>query len=305
MQKVLSRMGIRLTLSRREMIAFYLFLVPWFVGFILWTAGPMLASLYLSLTRYSVVASPVWVGLQNYVDVFTKDAMFPRSMVATGTFVLCVPVAVVAGLLIGTLLSNERLKGLRLFRAAVFAPYVTAPVAVAVIFLFVFNPTRVGLLNVGLKLVGLKTVNWFRTGGSAMAVLWLVYVWTRLGFNMIFVITGLQAIQPEYYESAALDGASPFQRFRYITLPLITPTLFFLLVMGFTSAFQEFNLPFLMTGGGPRDSTALVNFYTYKLAFEYTRMGYASAVATVTLVVLVVVTLIQWRLQDRWVFYAE
>lgn len=289
----------------RSTLTGYAFLFPALIGFLVFQIYPLGADLYNSLFRWTIVSPRVWQGLSNYQDIFTKDVAFRRSIVATMSFVLCVPISVVVGLLAGVVLNNQRLKGLPIFRTIVFTPFVTAPVAVAVIFLFIFNPTRVGLVNVGLKMMGLKTVNWFRTGTLAMFVLWVAYIWVRLGFNMIFVLAGLQTISSEYYESAALDGASPFQQFRYITLPLITPTLFFLLVIGLITAFQEFNLPFLMTNGGPRDSTALINFYIYRLAFEYNRMGYASAVAAVTFVILLVLTVVQWRLQSRWVFYTD
>jgi multiple sugar transport system permease protein len=294
-------MGIRMTLSRREMIAFYLFLVPWFVGFVLWTAGPMLASLYLSLTRYSVVASPVWIGLQNYADILREDLTW-MSLKATAIYTFgTVGLRVVLALLLATLL-NQKLPLLSLWRTIYYLPVVTSGVAVALMWMWIFQP-NFGLVNNMLwNLFGIKGPSWFFDKDWVLVTFILTSTWS-VGGPMLIYLAALQGVPTALYEAAKIDGAGVVRRYIHITLPMISPAIFFNVILSIIGSFQVFTPAYVITQGGPQYASYFFVYHLYLHAFGYFEMGVASALAWVLFVIIMIFTLILFRGGERLVYY--
>ena len=289
---------------RREMVAGYLFLSPWILGFILFVAGPILASAYFSLTAYDVARPPRWVGLQNYVDAFTSDDRFLPSLQLTFTYaIVSVPLALFGSLLLAILL-NQRLRGTRLYRTFFFLPSLTPAVATAILWTWLLQPD-VGLVNYILSLVGVRGPKWLGSTEWAMPSLIAIALWTGIGGNrMMIFLAGLQGVSQELYDAAEVDGAGTLARFRHITLPMISPTMFFNLVLGVIGALKVFTVAFIATSGGPAFATWFLAYHIYQEAFQYFRMGYGSALAWIFVITLLIFTFLQMRLSKRFVYYA-
>lgn len=292
----------------REALTGYACIAPWVAGFLLMTAGPMVASLYFSTTSWTMLAPPVPVGLANYGTVLTDDPLFVQSLGNTLYYVLlAVPLGIMVSLGLALLL-NQRVRGIAVFRTAFFLPSITNLVAVSMLWLWVFNP-EYGLLNMMLGAVGIEGPYWLQSEVWAKPSLILMSLWGVGGTMMIF-LAALQGIPQELYEAAALDGAGPSRRFVHITLPMISPAMLFNLVIGIIGSFQVFTQAFVMTGsaqpgteGGPNNATLFVVLYLYKKAFQEFRMGYASALAWVLFFLILAATIAQMRLAKRWVHY--
>ena len=285
----------------RPEICGYIFISPFFVGFLVWTLGPFLASIYLSTVKWSMFGKPEFVGLGNYVKLFTRDERFIQSLVNTFVYVLVsVPLKQVIALMIAMLL-NQELRGIYIYRTIFYLPSVTAGAATAILWTRVFG-FHMGILNAGLDLVGIETVPWLTSTTWALPTLIFISLWT-VGSIFIIYLAGLQGVPTHYYEAAEVDGASPWQKFYKITIPLITPSIFFNTVMGFIGSFQVFTQAFIMTGGGPADRTLFLVLYLYYNAFEYFQMGYASAMAWILFVIIMIFTVVQLVLSKRWVYY--
>ncbi len=285
-----------------ENLAGYLFLTPWLIGLIAFTIIPVLASLYLSFTDYNMLLTPNWIGLENYTKLFS-DMRFQKSMSVTVKYVILgVPIKLICALLIAVLL-NRKIHGLGIYRAAYYLPSLLgSSVAVSVLWRQIFN--RNGLVNQLLAMIGIEGMNWIATPSTAIYTIIILEIW-QFGSPMLIFLAGLRQIPHELYESASIDGASALKRFFRITLPLLSPTIFFNLVMQMINAMQSFNSVFIISGGtgGPLDSTLLLSLYLYLNGFAYFKMGYASAIAWIILVIVAVITLIQFRLSGKWVFY--
>ena len=285
-----------------ENLAGYLFLTPWLIGLIAFTIIPVLASLYLSFTDYNMLLTPNWIGLENYTKLFS-DMRFQKSMSVTVKYVILgVPIKLICALLIAVLL-NRKIHGLGIYRAAYYLPSLLgSSVAVSVLWRQIFN--RNGLVNQLLAMIGIEGMNWIATPSTAIYTIIILEIW-QFGSPMLIFLAGLRQIPHELYESASIDGASALKRFFRITLPLLSPTIFFNLVMQMINAMQSFNSVFIISGGtgGPLDSTLLLSLYLYLNGFAYFKMGYASAIAWIILVIVAVITLIQFRLSGTWVFY--
>lgn len=289
-------------LRRREAIEGYLFILPAVLGFLMFRLGPMLYSLYLSFTDYTARGAPKLIGLGNYLYLFTKDPRFLDSVRSTFLFVAgYLPVNISLGLAIA-LLMNQRVPGIFLFRVIYYLPAVTSGVAVAILWQFVFHK-QWGLLNALLAIVGIESIGWLVDPNWVMLAFIIMSIW-GVGGSMIIYLAGLQSIPSELYESAGIDGAGSISRFWYITLPLLSPTIFFVLVTGLIGAFQIFESAYIMTNGGPKFATYFFGLNIYFTAFKTLRFAYASALAWVLFVIIVALTILIFRTSGRWVFYS-
>ena len=284
----------------REQMDAYLFIAPWLIGFLLFTAGPMLASLYISFNRWEIVTPPVWTGLEQYQKLFTDDRFY-LSLWNTAYYVfLGVPLHLFLALL-AALAMNLNLRGIRIFRTLYYVPSLTPAVANSILWPWIFHP-QYGLANAFLQTLGLKGLYWLQDPLLAKPSFIIMSFWT-IGGQMVILLAGLKGIPEQLYEAAAIDGANTWQNFRHVTLPLLTPALFFNLIIAIIGAFQVFTQAFIMTEGGPNYATLFYLPYLYRMAFENFQMGYASAMAWVLFIIILFFTILQFRLSDRWVFY--
>ena len=278
------------------------YVAPYVVGLLVFTAIPFIGSLYLSFTDYQLMQGARFTGLENYIDLFTRDRTFTRSFNVTMAYVLLtVPLKLAFALFIAVIL-NSKLKAIGLFRTAYYVPSILGgSIAVAVLWRYMFAET--GLVNMVLTGLGLEAVNWFGNPGTALFTITLLRLW-QFGSAMVIFLAALQGIDKSLYEAAAIDGAKKWRTFVSITLPLLTPVIFFNLIMQMVQAFQEFNGPYVITNGGPQKSTYLLPLYIYEMAFKKFNMGYASAIAWVLFAIIMVLTLVAFWSSKHWVYYA-
>jgi multiple sugar transport system permease protein len=306
---VLTRRLARLTLRQREERDFYVLISPWLIGFILFTGGPVLYSFLMSLTDWTGLTNREWVGFQNYIQLFTVDPLF--GTVLANTFVygfFSVTLGTVAALG-AALLMNQKVPGISIFRTIYYLPSVTSGVAIAIMWAWMFNP-RSGLVNYMLSLVGVQGPGWFSSPYWAMPGLIIISLWA-IGPNMVVLLAGLQGIPQYLYEAARIDGANPWQEFRYVTLPMLSPVLFYVMVISMISSFQIFENVFILTGsgggtagvGGPGTATRVYVIDLYLNAFVNLRMGYASAQAWILCVIIMVLTWLMFTISKRRVHY--
>ncbi|MBV7335451.1 sugar ABC transporter permease [Chloroflexi bacterium TSY] len=293
--------------KRNELVAAFLFLLPNVIGFIVFMAGPVLAALGISLLQWNLLNPPKWLGFQNYVDLVTDDD-FWMSLRATAYYMLgSVPLGIALSLGLAVAL-NQKIRGMSFYRTIYFIPVVSSMIAVALMWRWMYNPTS-GILNYMLNelfeflRLPLTAPDWLQSRTWAMPAIIFMSVWKGLGYNMVLFLAGLQGIPSHLYEAAEIDGATSWHKFRNVTLPLLTPTTFFVLIMSIIGSFQVFEQAYIMTRGGPARSTITTVYYIYENGFEWYKMGYASAVAWVLFALILIVTLVQWLYQDRWVFY--
>lgn len=287
--------------KKSETWLFYLCISPWLVGFFIWTAGPMVYSLYLSFTSWDLFTAPRWVGLGNYQDLFTDNTDFWQSLKVTGIYTIVQVPLSLAGALAIALLLNSAVRGIAFFRTIFYLPSVLPSIAVAVLWTWVFNP-EFGVLNVLLRLVGIEGPRWLADPNWALPALIMMSFWT-LGGSMIIYLAGLKGIPTSLYEAAELDGANKVQQLVNITIPQLTPTIFFNLIMNIIGSFQVFTQAYAMTSGGPQKSTLFYMYYLFDMAFIKFRMGYASALAWVLFIIILVFTLLVIRSSTLWVYY--
>ncbi len=280
----------------------YLYLLPTLIGLLLFSAGAVAASFMLSFTSWDIISPPRWIWLGNYADLWKSD-LFWEVVRNTLVFVLlAVPASVCAALGLA-LLVNTGLRGITVFRTAYFLPVVSSMIAVALVWSWIFN-SQYGLLNYLLRVIfGVRGPSWLDDTTWALPAMVIVTVWKGLGYSMVIFLAGLQNIPADVYHAATIDGAGPWRRFRHITLPLLSPTTFFVLVITLINAFQVFEQTYVLTKGGPANSTVTLSYYVYQNAFQFFQMGKAAAVAYVLFAFLFALTLAQFRAQKRWVFY--
>ena len=290
------------TARQRDLITAVLFLLPSVLVFGVFTHFGLVYNLYISLMswRFSGGVNR-WVGLENYSKFFSSDAFAVVFRNTAYYSIVTVMAALGLGLVLALLL-NRPLHGRALARTILFAPYVTRLSAAAMLWLWLYEP-RFGLINIVLGWAGISGPDWMRSAQWAMPGLILMSVWRAAGYNMVIYLAGLQSIPEEIVEAATIDGASAWQVFWRITLPLLSPTTFFLIVTGIIASFKIFTAVAVMTQGGPLDSTQVFTYYIYQQGFMFFRAGYAAAVSTVFFVLLLFLTLAQLRLQRRWVHY--
>lgn len=278
-----------------------LFVSPWIIGFLLWTLYPLLSSLYYSFTRYDLLRPEVWIGFDNFIELFTDDKQFFTVIYNTLYYVLLsAPLGVVSAFLMASLL-NLRIAARPFFRAIFFFPAIVPTVVVAVVWQFLLN-IQFGAINSVLQGLGMPVIPFLSSPALAKPSLIMIYMWAQGNAIVIFLAT-LQDVPRSLYEAATVDGANGMQKFLNITIPMCTPVILFNLIMGFIDGFQNFTLPWLLTGGGPSNSTELYALYLYRNAFEYLRMGKASAMAWLLFLVIVFFTFILFKTSARWVYY--
>lgn len=284
----------------RILIAGYLFVLPWILGFLIFTAGPMLASIVMSFMKWEVITPPEFVGVQNFTALIS-DPLFTTSLYNTAFYtILAVPLQLIVALLTAMLL-NTKAKGIAFYRTIYYLPSVTPVVASAMLWLWIFNP-EFGLANALLDKLNLPKQLWLLDPNWAKPAFIFMSLW-GVGGTMVIFLAGLQGVPAELYEAASIDGASTLQRFRRITLPMLTPVIFFNLLIGLIDSFQIFSSAYIMTDGGPQNRTLFYVLYLYRNGFKYFQMGYASALAWVLFLIVLLVTLLQFRLSKRWVYY--
>ncbi|MFB6721612.1 carbohydrate ABC transporter permease [Kribbella sp. NPDC056345] len=289
-------------MSRRDNLAAYLFLSPWLLGLFLITIGPMIASLYLAFTDYNLIQAPQWIGFQNFTRMLSDERLH-NSLRVTFTYVfVSVPLQLAIALLLAVVL-DRGVRGMAFYRSVFYLPSLLgSSVAIAILWRQVFGTE--GLLNQVLALVGIEGKGWISDPSTALGTLVVLNVWT-FGSPMVIFLAGLRQIPTMYYEAAAVDGASTLRRFFGITMPLLTPIIFFNLVLQIIHAFQSFTQAFVVSGGsgGPSDSTMFFTLYLYDRGFGNFDMGYASAMAWFLLVVIAIFTGVNFLVSKYWVFY--
>lgn len=282
----------------------YVFALPWILGLIIFWGGPILASFYFSFTEYAVIGTPDWVGLANYTKAFTGDDLFWSSLGRTFTFAaFYVPVAVGGALLLAVML-NQKLQGTNFYRTVFFVPHLLPAVALAVVWTFLLDP-RLGPINEFLRNIGVaEPPAWLASRSSALYSVTMISIWAAMGGNtMLIFLAGLQGVPTELYEAADMDGAGPLIKFRHVTLPLLTPTIFFNVVLAVIGALKVFTTAWVATAGGPSYATWFFALHIYSQAFAYFRLGYGSALAWVLVIILLFFTYIQVAYSRRWVHY--
>ena len=295
------RASRRLSVSRREALWGYLFILPWIIGFIAFNAYPIGSVFYLSFTEYNVLQPAEWVGFENYIKIFTDDKLFWKSLYNTVYFVaLSVPGQLILGLA-SALLVNQKIRGQAFWRTAFYLPVMVPYVVSSILFVWILD-ARLGVMNYTLDLIGINGPDWFQSETWAKPAIILLTLW-HMGNYMVIFLAGLQAIPDHLYEAASLDGAGSWRKLINITLPLLTPALLFNLVVGIINSFQVFTFAYVMTRGGPLNSTTFYVYYLYRRAFEYFEMGYASALSVILFVIVMALTVIIFKWSNRWVYY--
>jgi len=272
----------------------YLFILPNVIGVLVFLAYPIFFSLYMSLTNWDFINPAKFVFLKNYIRLFTQDDYFWISMKVTATYVLMFVPGVLVASLVLALAMNQKLRGIRFVRTAIFAPVVTSMVAVAIVWVWLLSKDF-GLINMALGVFGIQPVGWLTNENTALPSIVVVGVWKAMGYDAILLLAALQGVPRILYEAAEIDGANAWGKFWNVTLPMIAPTVVFVTVTSMIGAFQVFDQAFIMTAGGPGTATYVYNFYFYRQAFGQLKMGYASAMAYVLFVVMFIATLIQLR----------
>ncbi len=291
------------SLKRKEAIVAYLFLLPTLLGFIIFVIGPMFSSIWISFHEWDPLGEPRFIGLGNYSRLI-HDSRVAVTYLNTIKFVIgAVGLNMLIALLLAVGINAKMGSGKRSFyRACFFLPVMVSSAAVAIIWTYLFD-TDFGVINYYLGKIGFEKIPWLTSSTWSLCSIILLDVWKNVGFNIILFSAGLQNIPRHLYEAAALDGASKLQIFRHITLPMLSPTTFFALVMALIGAFQVFDYPYIMTQGGPGDSSRTVVLYLYEQGFRFFSMGYASTIALSLFLIILVLTVFQNRISERWVFY--
>ncbi len=286
-------------LRRGETIAGYLFLAPNFIGFIIFMLFPILFAFYIMLTDWSLAKEPQFIGLKNF-ETMVNDRIFWKSLVNSFYYTF---IAVPTGIFIAFWLAlalNRKMRGIIFFRTIYFLPQITLTVAAATVWRWIYQP-EIGLINHLLEFFGIDGPKWIHDTKWAMPSVIIMSNWQGIGFAMLILLAGLQGIPEEYYEAASIDGASGWQRMRFVTLPMLTPALFFVVVTSLIGAFQAFDQFFVLTQGGPAHATTPLTLYIFQNAFSFFKMGYGAALAAVLFVIILIITIIQWQLARRWV----
>ena len=291
--------------SSRESVAAYVFLLPWLIGFFVLTLGPLLASLYFSFTDFDLLTPPQWIGLDNFVEMFTQDRRFKAALGVTFRYVVfSVPLSLAFALLVAMLLNRE-IRGIGVYRAVYYLPSLLGgSVAIAILWRQIFG--KEGVVNQVLALFGIVGPSWISPPQFALNTLIILHIW-QFGASMLIFLAGLKQIPQDLYDAAAVDGAGPMSKFFRITVPMLTPVIFFNLIMGIIGAFKAFTSAYVVSGGsgGPLDSTLFYTLYLYKKGFTDFEMGYASAMAWVLLLIIAACTALVFRSSRLWVHYED
>ena len=296
------------SVHRREALTFYILIAPWVIGFLVFTIAPIVYSIYVSFTKWNMLTSPQWIGLKNFQEMYHDPDVKHSLWVTTKYSIVSVPLRLSIALFLAVLL-NEATKLVGFFRTAFYMPGVVASVAAAVLWQWILNP-RFGPFNAFLGVLGITGPKWFSDPDWALWALVIMSAW-GVGGEMLIFLAGLKGVPQTLYEAAEIDGAGRWARFRKITIPMLSPTIFFNLVMSIIGSFQTFDSAFVISTaragaiGSPLKSTLFYMLYLYQSAFTYLKMGYASAMAWLLFLVIVVVTFVVNRSSKRWVYYGD
>ncbi|MEN6480235.1 MAG: sugar ABC transporter permease [Anaerolineales bacterium] len=295
------RVSFALNFHRWREIEGWLFAAPWLFGFLVFTAGPMLYSVALGFFDYDFFTPPKWVGVANYVNLFAKDELFWQSLKVTTIYsVVSIPLRLVLGFLIA-LLMNQDVPGIYVFRSLFYVPTILPSVATSFLWMWILNP-QYGLINYALEaILGIQGPGWLASEAWALPALIIMSLW-GVGGPMVIYLAGLQGIPRHLYEACDLDGGNAVAKFWFITIPMMSPIIFFNLVMGVINSFQVFTSSYLMTQGGPNYATYFYMLYLYDTSFRYFRMGYGSALAWVLFFIIMSLTLLNFIGSKRWVY---
>jgi len=289
--------------SKRELkenIEGYLFVSPALLGVLIFSLGPMVASFILSFMQYDIVTSPRFIGFSNFRNLFA-DPLFSKALFNTFYYVGgAVPLRLIVALLAAILL-NQKVRGVTFFRTAYYIPSVSAGVAISIVWTYVFDP-QYGLMNSVLQHLGIPGTPWLQSTTWAMPALILMAAWS-IGQPMVIFLAGLQGIPTHLYEAVSIDGGNWCHKFRYVTLPMLTPVIFFNMIMQIIGTFQVFTSVYIMTNGGPMNSTLVYVYYLYQQAFQWLRMGYGSALAWILFLIIFTLTLAQFKISSLWVYH--
>jgi multiple sugar transport system permease protein len=289
--------------AMEETMAAWTFLIPNLIGFLGISLIPIVSSLFIAFTDWKIMRKPKFIGFGNFVEMFTSDIKFVPVMRNTLEYMFfTVPVGLVLALVIGTLL-DQKIRRRSLYRVLIFIPTICSTISAALLWKWLYAKD-IGLIAFIMKSIfGITAPDFVMDPDWAMFAVILFSVWRGLGYNTVIFLAGLQSIDPSFYEAARVDGASPIQSFFRITVPMMTPTTFFVLIMSVIGSFQVFDQTYVLTQGGPATRTTTIVYYIYQNGFLWYRMGYASALAWVLLLIILSITAIQWKMQDRWVNY--
>jgi multiple sugar transport system permease protein len=275
--------------------------MPWIIGMLVFTLYPILASFYYSFTQYDVVSSPRFIGLENFRVLLLEDKQYHKAILNTAFYAfLAIPLGMLVSFSVALLL-NMKVRGMAAFRTVFYLPSILPEIAAALLWMWILN-TQYGLLNQTLKAVGIKPIGWLTSPQWTKPSLILISLWA-IGSSLVIFLAALQDIPQHLYEAADIDGATPWQKTLNITLPMITPTIFFNLVLGIIAATQYFTTSFVILGAGPLESTRFYMYHLYQNAFRYFKMGYASAMALILFLFVLMVTIILFKTSGRWVYY--
>lgn len=291
-------------LQRHEERMAWLFVSPVLLGILIFQIYPTIFSLFASFTSWNLISPPRWIGLENYVDLVTTDRFFFKTLWNTTRYTLGVVFPSMALALFFAALLNQNIRFKQLYRGIYFIPVVAPTVALALLWGWLYEP-NFGIINGVLRSFGIKGPAWLGTTQWALRSVIIMSIWAGLGFQIVIFLAGLQNISQEYYEAASIDGANAWQKFLRITLPLLSPVTFFVLVTGIIGTFQDFSLVWVLTQGGPAGATQLIVMYLYGLAFRLQRMGLASAVAYSVFLIIVGLTILNFVFSKKWVFYED
>lgn len=289
------------TLRRQEALIGILFALPAIFGFIIWIAGPMVASLAIAFTDWKLIAPPRWVGADNFVYMYNDDLFWKSLMVTAYYTIVAVPLHQVASLLLAIFL-NQKVRGVSIFRTIYYLPVILPAVATSVVWLWLFNP-NFGIFNLMLKSVGLPPQLWIYEETLAVPSLWLMSLWASGGGAMLIYLAGLQGVPRDQLDAASVDGAGWRARLWNITIPMISPVILFNTLVGFIGTFQIFAQGYLMTRGGPNNATLFYVLYLYRRAFQNGMMGYAAALAWAAFIILVIISVVIFRFSSGRVYY--
>lgn len=291
------------TMARRESVEGFLYISPWILGFLIFTGYPIMASMYLSVTQYNILEAPKFIGLDNYSTAFFDDKLFWHSLKCTLVFAGLNVTLGISGSLLAALLLNQRHRGTTIYRTLFFLPSVTPMVASALLWVWIFQP-QIGVVNYLLSFLGIQGPAWFQSTTWAIPSVAIVSLWGAIGGSrMIVFLAGLQGVPQELYEVAELDGAGRWAKFWAVTVPMISPSIFFNMVLVIISSMSVFSLAYIATAGGPARATYFYVYHLFAKAFQDQEMGYASALAWLFFILLLTFTLIQFRTSKRWVYY--
>ena len=291
----------RMSERQREALDFYIGISPWAIGFLLFGGGPIIASFVLSFMDWKILAAPHWTGFANYRHLLLGDKIFKASLGNTLYYTaFSVPLGILASMMLAFLV-NQKVAGQNIFRTIYYLPSVTSGVAVALLWVWIFN-ANFGLINYALSLIGIRGPGWLADVRWAKPALVLMSLW-GVGGGMVIFLAGLQGMPEHLYDAAKIDGAGAWALLRHLTLPMLTPTIFFMLVTSVIGSLQTFTNVYVMTNGGPGTATLMYGLYIYQNAFTFLKMGYACALSWVLFGVILGLTWLQFRVGSRWVYY--